>query len=133
MSGIVTLSSSQSQEDRVIAQEPIDLAHLGRATFGDRSLQREVLALFEAQSLHLLTQIATPEVDAPSRAALAHKLKGSALGIGAWYVAEAAEAVETVLGASAEAPHLEVAALVAAVEEAQTFIRNRMDDALPSD
>ena len=70
----------------------IDLEHLARMTLGERSLEREVLALFDRQAEMLLPRIrrGAPAVAAAS----AHTLKGSALGIGAFRVARAAEAVE---------------------------------------
>jgi HPt (histidine-containing phosphotransfer) domain-containing protein len=71
---------------------PIDLVHLARTTLGDRSLEREVLQLFDRQSTLLIARMRTA---APNGVAtLAHTLKGSALGIGAWRVARAAEALE---------------------------------------
>ena len=71
---------------------PIDLAHLSRMTLGEHSLECEVLALFARQAELLLPRIhqGQPAVVAAS----AHTLKGSARGIGAWRVAQAAEAVE---------------------------------------
>ena len=78
---------SPARDDR-----PIDLVHLARTTLGDRSLEREVLQLFDRQSVLLIARMRTA---APSGVAtLAHTLKGSALGIGAWRVARAAEALE---------------------------------------
>jgi HPt (histidine-containing phosphotransfer) domain-containing protein len=72
--------------------EIIDLQHLSRMTLGERSLEREVLALFDRQADMLLPRIrgGMPNVVAAS----AHTLKGSAVGIGAWRVARAAEAIE---------------------------------------
>lgn len=72
--------------------EAIDTAHLSRMTLGERSLEREVLALFDRQADMLLPRIrgGVPAVAAVS----AHTLKGSAVGIGAFKVARAAEAVE---------------------------------------
>jgi hypothetical protein len=96
---------------------PIDLVHLARTTLGDRSLEREVLQLFDRQSTLLIARMraAAP----PGTLALAHTLKGSALGIGAWRVARAAEAVEVAEGAEA-ASALE--ALEAATDEARALI-----------
>jgi hypothetical protein len=73
-------------------ERPIDLVHLARTTLGDRGLEREVLQLFDRQSALLIARMrtATPANIAP----LAHTMKGSALGIGAWRVARAAEGVE---------------------------------------
>lgn len=69
----------------------IDLAHLGRMTFGDPGLEREVLAMFAAQAAALSARLnAIP----PDAAALAHTLKGSARAIGAMRVADAAAGVE---------------------------------------
>jgi HPt (histidine-containing phosphotransfer) domain-containing protein len=70
----------------------IDTLHLSRMTLGEQSLQREVLALFDRQADMLLPRIrrGAPAVAAAS----AHTLKGSAVGIGAFKVAHAAEAVE---------------------------------------
>ena len=71
---------------------PIDLVHLARTTLGDRSLEREVLQLFDRQSTILIARM---RAAAPGGLAmLAHTLKGSARGIGAWRVARAAEALE---------------------------------------
>ena len=69
----------------------LDLAHLDRITFSDVGLQREVLALFAAQSTVLMQRLASGTDDAPT---LAHLLKGSARAIGAHGVSEAAEAFE---------------------------------------
>jgi HPt (histidine-containing phosphotransfer) domain-containing protein len=79
---------------------PIDLAHLGRMTLGDASLEREVLAMFAGQSAGLIAALASLSGDA---AALAHTLKGSARAIGAFLVADAAEALEAVLQGDADA------------------------------
>ena len=74
------------------AHPVIDLAHLERMTQGETSLQREVLELFVLQADILLARMQgeTPR----AIGALAHTLCGSARGIGAWSVAEAAEAVQ---------------------------------------
>jgi HPt (histidine-containing phosphotransfer) domain-containing protein len=70
----------------------IDGAHLERMTLGDRSLEREVLEIFARQTTLTLERIAGA---GPERAAAAaHTLKGSARGIGAWRVAQAAERLE---------------------------------------
>ncbi len=103
------------------AEQTIDREHLARMTLGDRSLQNEVLELFDRQAGMLLTRM--KDAGANVVAALAHTLKGSARGIGAWHVAQAAEAVEQAApqpdqGALATA----VEQLSAAVDEARTAI-----------
>jgi HPt (histidine-containing phosphotransfer) domain-containing protein len=91
----------------------IDHIHLERMTLGDRSLEREVLEIFARQTAMTLERIAGA---GPARAAAAaHTLKGSARGIGAWRVAEAAERLEhAATGAADEA------AMLAAIGELET-------------
>jgi hypothetical protein len=98
-------------------EPPIDLTHLFRMTLGDHGLEREVLALFDRQVDMLIARMRA--VDASCVGALAHTLKGSARGIGAWPMARAAEAVEAAPAADL-APA--VAALAAAAREAQAAI-----------
>jgi HPt (histidine-containing phosphotransfer) domain-containing protein len=74
------------------ADDVLDEHHLRRMTLGDQSLEREVLQVFTRQITLLLERIACAE---PAHAAAAaHTLKGSARGLGAWRVAEAAEQLE---------------------------------------
>jgi HPt (histidine-containing phosphotransfer) domain-containing protein len=73
---------------------PIDTEHLRRMTLGDASLEHEVLAMFSAQAVGLITALAVLPADA---GALAHTLKGSARAIGAFAVADAAGRLEAVL------------------------------------
>ena len=78
----------------------IDRAHLARMTLGDANLEREILNLFERQAELLVGRMRSLPPAAVST--LAHTLKGSAKGIGAWNVARAAEAVELADGTVAE-------------------------------
>ncbi|RRI03526.1 Hpt domain-containing protein [Mesorhizobium tamadayense] len=71
---------------------PVDLAHLARQTMDDRALEQEVLAMFVQQALSVRDKIL--EADAKERVLLAHSLKGSACGIGAFAVAECAAVIE---------------------------------------
>jgi HPt (histidine-containing phosphotransfer) domain-containing protein len=79
-------------------ERPLDLVHLARQTLGDRALEREVLALFRIQAQSIYRQMA--EAPSSHRADLAHTLKGSARAVGAWQVAERAEACELANGAT---------------------------------
>jgi hypothetical protein len=94
---------------------PIDLAHLVRQTLGDRTVEEEVLSLFMQQAGTVCEKICAAEPD--ERRKLAHGLKGSALGVGAFAVAEAASAVEA---DPASKPF--VKALSRRVEEVREFI-----------
>jgi HPt (histidine-containing phosphotransfer) domain-containing protein len=80
-------------EERAAA---IDREQLTRMTFGDRGLERELLKLFDRQTELLLARMRDGE--AASVATLAHTLKGSAGGIGAWGVARAAANCEQAAG-----------------------------------
>jgi len=71
---------------------PVDLAHLARQTMGDRGLEQEVLALFVQQALSVRDKIL--EADVKERLLLAHGLKGSARGVGAFAIADCAAAIE---------------------------------------
>jgi HPt (histidine-containing phosphotransfer) domain-containing protein len=98
---------------------PIDLVHLARTTLGDRSLEREVLQLFDRQSTLLIARMRSA---APGGiATLAHTLKGSARGIGAWRVARAAEALELAGSADADVSSA-LDRLAAASDEARAVI-----------
>lgn len=71
---------------------PVDLVHLGRQTMGDRELEREVLALFVQQALSVRDRIT--DADSRERIMLAHGLKGSARGVGAFAVADCSAQIE---------------------------------------
>jgi HPt (histidine-containing phosphotransfer) domain-containing protein len=102
----------------------LDREHLTRMTFGDRSLEREVLQLFDRQSELLLDRM---RASGPAAiATLAHTLKGSALGIGAARVARAAGEVELVAQAKPGESSRAIAKLAQAVEEARAAISDLM-------
>jgi hypothetical protein len=101
-------------------ERPIDLEHLSRMTLGERSLECELLRLFERQATMLMSRMqqAAPAIVAAS----AHTLKGSALGIGAWPLARAAALVEFVAatdGADLKSP---LGNLAICIGEARTVI-----------
>jgi HPt (histidine-containing phosphotransfer) domain-containing protein len=103
----------------------IDLEHLARMTLGERSLEAEVLTLFDQQAAVLLAHMR----DGPPAAvaAFAHTLKGSARGIGAWRVAAAADGVEMLaIRCNAGGIAGAVVRLSAAVEEAKAAIADRL-------
>ena len=103
----------------LVPDQPIDRTHLFKMTLGDHSLEGEVLRLFERQTCMLLERINGAE---PAQVkALAHTLNGSARGIGAWRVANAAQAVERVVSNSGEVEQA-VKALRAAADEALAAI-----------
>ena len=94
---------------------PVDLVHLARQTLGDRELEREVLALFVQQATTVRDRIATATV--AERTFLAHGLRGSAAGIGAFGVAAIATEIE-------RNPHdkLLLLRLATSIDEVRDFI-----------
>src|ERR1700726_3416375 len=97
---------------------PIDIDHLRRMTLGDAHLEREVLAMFSAQSASLIGTLASLPKDA---GALAHMLKGSARAIGAFRVAEAAGSLEALIQ-NAGNPSEALAELSDAVAQARSAV-----------
>jgi Hpt domain len=92
---MATMSQYRAAAERAASaagEPPIDLMHLFRMTLGDHALEREVLALFDRQIDILIARMRA--IDPSCAPALAHTLKGSARGVGAWPMARAAEAVE---------------------------------------
>ena len=98
----------------------IDRGHLTRMTFGDRSLEREVLDLFDRQATILIARMRGGEPSAV--ASLAHTLKGSAAGIGAGRVARTADAAQIAATGSAAECSQAIDRLAAAVDEARVLI-----------
>lgn len=70
----------------------IDFEHLARQTMGDVDLQAEILGMFSAQLSSVLAEIG--ETSGRERWRLAHGLKGTARGVGAFALAECAERIE---------------------------------------
>jgi HPt (histidine-containing phosphotransfer) domain-containing protein len=101
----------------------IDLQHLFQMTLGDRGLQREVLQLFDRQADMLLARIHA--ADPATTAALAHVLKGSARGIGAWQVAAAAEGLEAACARKADLPAA-IAGLAEAIARVHVTIADHL-------
>ena len=94
---------------------PIDLVHLARQTLGDRAIEQEVLALFLQQACVVRERIgkATPD----ERLTLAHALRGSAAGIGAFALADCAARIEKNPAEVAMVP-----ALAACIDAVRDFI-----------
>jgi HPt (histidine-containing phosphotransfer) domain-containing protein len=108
---------------------PLDLVHLARQCQGDHELEAELLGLFRLQAPALTAQLAdSSRLSLESKAEIAHKLRGSALSVGAGRVAQTAWRVEEM--ASDPGPQLHadadrqleeagaLAALMSAVTEA---------------
>ncbi|HEX4158209.1 MAG TPA: Hpt domain-containing protein [Rhizomicrobium sp.] len=96
----------------ITARQPVDLDHLARYTGGEADLNAEVLEMFVRQCALALTRLhALIEArDAGTWRDILHTLKGSALGVGAFSLAEelaAAEAINPELAPSQATAALE--------------------------
>ena len=98
----------------------IDRAHLKQMTFGDRSLECELLQLFDRQAEVLMARMR--QSDAAVLAMLAHTLKGSAAGIGANDVARAAAAAERAASAPSAERTAALQTLAGAIDDARAEI-----------
>ncbi len=96
---------------------PIDFAYLRRYTLGDAALEREVLELFCSHAPALVAELKTATSEKAWRDA-AHSLKGSALSIGVWEVAQGAEQAE-----AESARYLEAGCIVDSLERAVGDVR----------
>jgi hypothetical protein len=99
--------------DHEADDQAIDRGHLRRMTFADPVIEREVLTLFDRQATSMIVHLGSAEPDALAR--LAHAVKGSARGIGAWRVARAAAMLES-------APGSDVHTLMSALIEARAAV-----------
>jgi HPt (histidine-containing phosphotransfer) domain-containing protein len=102
----------------------LDRGHLARMTLGNRSLEQEVLELFDRQAELLVIRMRKGGTlgDSAAVSALAHALKGSAAGIGAAEVASAAERTERAANGSAEECSAAIDRLAEAVDKARALI-----------
>ena len=102
-SGAARLAENASSWDASTAggfDPPLDLVHLARQCQGDHELEMELLGLFRLQAPALTAQIADPSLlPLESKAQIAHKLRGSALSVGAGRVALAAWRIEEMASA----------------------------------
>lgn len=123
---------SRRPSDRPVGPSPrtdpltapvLDLRHLAQQAGGDRELAREVLGLFAEQCARL-----RPEIAGAAGARLGeavHTLKGAARAVGAWRLADLAEAVER--GADETGRADDRRRLVRAVEEAERAARRALE------
>jgi len=88
----MAFSMPGGEAGRSVSDRPIDMAHLSRQTMGDRALEQEVLTLFLQQAISVSRKMADAGVR--DRLLMAHGLKGSARGVGAFAIADCVTAIE---------------------------------------
>ena len=77
-----------------MAAAPVDLDHLARYTGGDKTLNAEILKLFDGQVSEMVGQLLSilEQRDASKWREVTHTIKGAARGVGAFAMGEAAAA-----------------------------------------
>ncbi|MBB3234183.1 Hpt domain-containing protein [Phyllobacterium endophyticum] len=88
----MAFASPGGEKSKPSRKRPIDLVHLTRETYGNRALETEILSLFSRQTCGIVDRLLHANTD--ERVRLAKSLKGSARAVGAFRVAEMAEAIE---------------------------------------
>ena len=99
----------------------IDFSHLETYVGGDRGIVREVLALFSEQARTVLPAL-NPAGPSGDWRNTAHSLKGSALGIGAFALAELCSEAEVARDEPVEVKRAILARIVDALAQALTDI-----------
>ena len=81
-----------------MADTPVDLAHLARYTGGDKSLNAEILRLFDGQISEMVEQLQSiiAQRDPKKWRQVTHTIKGAARGVGAFGMGQAAADAEPV-------------------------------------
>jgi hypothetical protein len=125
-------ASNRTQLPSCQLDSALDLVHLAVQCQGDPELEKDLLGLFRLQARAVSKQLSDPaNLSLESKATIAHKLRGSALAVGAGRVASAAEALERKALAARRSARAEVAqprilqataALEAAIAEVVTEI-----------
>jgi chemotaxis protein histidine kinase CheA len=92
----MAFASPGGEKSKPSRKRPIDLVHLTRETYGNRALETEILSLFSRQTCGIVDRLVHANTD--ERVRLAKSLKGSARSVGAFRVAEMAEAIEQAPG-----------------------------------
>jgi HPt (histidine-containing phosphotransfer) domain-containing protein len=103
---------------------PIDLNHLARYTGGEKTLNAEILKLFDTQMSEMVDQLNGVLVarDAGRWRELTHTIKGAARGVGAFGMGEAAAAAEPVDLVNAERAKAAIKCLETEAKSVHGFI-----------
>ena len=119
-------SGANFLEKAHMADTPIDMSHLARYTGGDRTLNTEILKLFNGQLNDMVGQLLTvlQQRDVRKWREVTHTLKGAARGVGAFAVGEAAAAAEPIDPALSQDRAIQVIEVLRVEGEAvQAFIQ----------
>jgi Hpt domain. len=100
---------------------PIDLVHLAKQCLGDENLELEILRLFDTTLATYFSRLRLA-TSFDEMALNLHSIKGAAAGVGAWVVADQAQALEAELRDARPISPERIEDLGVAVEEVRAFI-----------
>lgn len=127
----ITIRPSSEEEQggrpRCAEASAVDWEHLSRQSFGDRELEKELLALFSAQAAAFAARLAEPAQEGDGRREIAHQLQGSARAIGAFALANAAQDYENASTAAADDCAARRRALLDRLDETRRAIAARLE------
>lgn len=106
---------------------PIDRVHLSRQCLGDEALEREVLALFDTTIATYLGRLERSTTTDELVMNL-HAIRGASAGIGAFTVAEVAQAAERDLREGRPVDPERIQDVAMAIEEVRSFISGMIGD-----
>ncbi|MEQ1900786.1 MAG: Hpt domain-containing protein [Devosia sp.] len=112
-------------KDRSAPAGPIDMNHLSNQALGDANLALEVLRLFDDMSRTYFARL-EQSTTVPQLLEHLHTLKGAALGVGAFGLAELARTAEAELRGGQPVNPERIDDIGVAVEEVSAFIAEQV-------
>jgi HPt (histidine-containing phosphotransfer) domain-containing protein len=109
-----------------MAASAIDLEHLARYTGGEKSLNAEILRLFDSQIAGMVVELNTLLASRDSRRwrEIAHTIKGAARGVGAFEMGEAAAKAEPINPADGSKAQAAIRQLEQEAQTVRAFIHS---------
>ena len=109
-----------------MAATAIDLEHLARYTGGEKSLNAEILQLFDGQVTGMVAELNALLISRDGRRwrEIAHTIKGAARGVGAFGMGEAAAKAEPVNPADGSQAKAAIEKLESEAQTVRAFIRS---------
>lgn len=114
-----------ARADRQAPAGPIDMEHLSNQALGDANLALEVLRLFDDMTRTYFARL-EQSTTVPQLLEHLHTLKGAAMGVGAFGLAELARTAETELRAGQPVNPERIDDIGVAVEEVSAFIAEQV-------
>jgi HPt (histidine-containing phosphotransfer) domain-containing protein len=126
------VARQQGASGRGMTQRPLDMVHLGKQTLGDAGLQSEVLRMFDDMT-HVYYGRLEQSGTRNDLLINLHALKGAAMGVGAFGLAQLALAAEDELKAGGPVKPERIDDIGMAVEEVSAFIGTLLENEVLGD